>query len=224
MTIPLRAKRNHASCNGTTGSPVGTDGGADCAPEPFGPKIAYAPPAAARYQIGLYADFLTQVVRLEENGLRYLCLQHDVQFRNRQWQPDEDGTSLAREWLNRQAFTLSRDRNRSRDLTVNRSVLRELLSHLRDQGQPAERDVQAAIDRLGNLVKRRNELTHHREGVQKVGLARAFTGPKATSTAADQIVPHLRRLDERACGQPLPLSPYQSIHQLLNRLLQATQR
>ncbi|WP_322820533.1 hypothetical protein [Chloroflexus sp.] len=179
--------------------------------------------AAARYQIGLYADFLTQVVRFEENLLRYLCLRYGVRFRNRQRQPDPDGTYLAREWLNQQPFTLSRDRDPNRDLIADRSLMRELLGHLLDRTQPDQCNLLVAIDRLGELVKRRNELTHHLEGVQKVGLARAFAGPEAPSTAADQIVPHLEQLYEQVCHQPLPPSPYQSINQLLDRLLQATQ-
>ncbi|MGQ9483295.1 MAG: hypothetical protein ACUVSZ_18265, partial [Chloroflexus sp.] len=179
--------------------------------------------AAARYGIGLYADFLTQVVRFEENLLRYLCLQYGVQFRNRQRQLDPDGTYLAREWLDRQAFTLGRDRDPNRDLTADRSVMRELLGHLFDRTQPGQHHLLMAIDRLGELVKRRNELTHHLEGVQKAGLARAFAGPKAESVAADQIVPHLIQLYEQACRQPLPPSPYQYINQLLDRFLQATQ-
>lgn len=179
--------------------------------------------AAARYQIGLYADFLTQVVRFEENLRRYLYLRYGVWFRNRQRQLDPDGIYLAREWLNQQPFTLSRDRDPNRDLIADRSLMRELLGHLLDRTQPDQRNLLAAIDQLGELVKRRNELTHHLEGVQKVGLARAFAGPEAQSTAADQIVPHLEQLYKQVCLQSLPPSPYQSINQLLDRLLQATQ-
>ncbi|WP_322815643.1 hypothetical protein [Chloroflexus sp.] len=179
--------------------------------------------AAARYQIGLYADFLTQVVRFEENLLRYLCIQQRAQFLDRQQQIDPDGTYLARKWLRQQKFTLSRDRDPKRDLIVDRSVMQELLAHLFDQAQPDQRNLLMAIDRLGKLVKRRNRLTHHLEGVQKADLARDFAGPQAPPAAADQIVPHLEQLYEQVCRQPLPPSPYQHINQLLDRLLQATQ-
>ncbi|ABY33803.1 MAG TPA: hypothetical protein DEF43_19750 [Chloroflexus aurantiacus] len=179
--------------------------------------------AAARYQIGLYADFLTQVVRFEENLLRYLCLQQGAWFCNRQRQLDPDGTYLAREWLSQQTFTLSRDRDPNRDLIADRSVMRELLGNLLGRAQPGQHNLLTAIDRLGELVKRRNELTHHLEGVQKAGLARAFAGPQASPSAADQIVPHLEQLYEQVCHQPLPPSPYQHINRLLDRLLQATQ-
>lgn len=175
--------------------------------------------AAARYEIGLYADFLTQVVRFEENLLRYLCLQHGVQFRSRQYTIDEDGPYLDREWLQRQAFTLSRDRDPSRDLPVDRSVLRELVGRLSDLTDPRRQQLLNNIDRLGELVKRRNELTHNLAGVQKIGLARAFAGQSAVSTAADEIVPHLKRLYEQVCEQSLPPSPYEHINQLLAQLL-----
>ncbi|WP_298402288.1 hypothetical protein [uncultured Chloroflexus sp.] len=172
--------------------------------------------AAARYEIGLYADFLTQVVRFEENLLRYLCLQHGARFRNRRGLPDDDGVYLAREWLQRQSFTLSRDRDLSRDLHADRSVLRELLEKL----ITPRHNLLVSIAKLDNLVKRRNELTHSLEGVQKAGLARAFAGDAAHPSAADQIVPHLRQLYEQACGKTLPESPYRRINRLLASLLQ----
>lgn len=177
--------------------------------------------AAARYEIGLYADFLVQVVRFEENLLRYLCLLQGAEFRNRRGSSDPDGPYLAREWLQQQPFTLSRDRDRQRDLPVDRSVLRELIGQLLYPPDHYQQALLQAIDRLGELVKRRNELTHHLEGVQKIGLARAFAGQQASSTAADQIVPHLQQLYEAVCKQPLPPSPYQQINHLLERLLQS---
>ncbi|WP_322488532.1 hypothetical protein [Chloroflexus sp.] len=177
--------------------------------------------AAARYEIGLYADFLTQVVRFEENLLRFLCLQHGVRFRSRQYTIDDDGPYLDRAWLQQQPFTLSRDRDPSRDLPVDRSVLRELIGRLSDLTDPRRRQLLNDIDRLGELVKRRNELTHNLAGVQKVGLARAFAGQTAPSTAADDIVPHLQRLYEQVCNRPLPPSPYQHINRLLEQLLRS---
>ncbi|MCS6888740.1 MAG: hypothetical protein NZQ09_11065 [Chloroflexus sp.] len=175
--------------------------------------------AAARYEIGLYADFLVQVVRFEENLLRYLCLQRGAIFRNRQRAIDADGSYLAREWLQRQSFSLARDRDPSRDLHADRSVLRELLEKLMAERQERNRGLLAAIDQLGELIKRRNELTHQLEGVQKSGLARAFAGPSARSEEADRIVAHLQSLYEQTCGKALPASPYQRINGLLERLL-----
>ncbi|PMP85997.1 MAG: hypothetical protein C0184_01770, partial [Chloroflexus aggregans] len=177
--------------------------------------------AAARYQIGLYADFLTQVVRFEENLLRFLCLQHGVRFRSRQHTIDDDGPYLDRAWLQQQPFILSRDRDPSRDLPVDRSVLRELIDHLSDPTDPRRKQLLNDIDRLGELVKRRNELTHNLAGVQKVGLARAFAGQKALDTAADGIVPHLKQLYEQVCNRPLPPFPYQHINRLLEQLLRS---
>ncbi len=175
--------------------------------------------AAARYQIGLYADFLTQVVRFEENLLRYLCLQRGARFRNRQRRLDDDGPFLDREWLRQRPFTLTRDRDPSRDLHADRAVLRELLEKLITERRERHHELLTAIDQLGELVKRRNELTHQLEGVQQIGLARAFAGPAAAPAAADRIVPHLQQVYEQACGQPLPASPYQRINALLDRLL-----
>ncbi len=179
--------------------------------------------AAARYEIGLYADFLVQVVRFEENLLRYLCLLQGVEFRNRRRNTDPDGPYLTREWLQQQPFTLSRDRDRQRDLPVDRSVLRELIGQLLNPSDHHQQALLQAIDKLGELVKRRNELIHHLEGVQKIGLARAFAGPHASSTAADQIVPHLQQLYKAVCKQPLPPSPYQQINHLLDRLLRSAE-
>ncbi|WP_298814733.1 hypothetical protein [Chloroflexus sp.] len=175
--------------------------------------------ASARYQIGLYADFLTQVVRFEENLLRLLCLQRDVVFINRQWQRDNDGAFIDRQWLNQRSFTLQRDRDPNRHLAADRSTLRELLRHLARERSESLADLFTAIDRLDALIKRRNELTHHLGGVQKIGLARAFAGPNAPASAADDIVPHLQKLYEHVCGKQFPPSPYQRINQLLDRLL-----
>ncbi len=175
--------------------------------------------ARARYEIGLYADFLTQVVRFEENLLRLLCLQRGAVFLNRAWQRDDNGVYVDRQWLNRRSFALSRDRDPNRHPPTDRSLLRELLERLAGERRESLSDLLRAIDQLGELVKRRNELTHHLAGVQKIGLARAFAGPNAAASAADQIVPHMETLYRQACGQPLPPSPYPQINRLLDRLL-----
>jgi hypothetical protein len=178
--------------------------------------------AEARYSGGLYADFLTQLVRFEENLLRRLCLERGAVFVSRDGGEDDDGSLVQRAWLRTQPFRLSRDRDEERDLANNRSVMRELLDLLaRARGENLG-DLPGAIDRLRPLVYLRNELTHSLDGVRRIDLARRFSGKHAPAEEADRIVPHLAMLYTRVAGQPVPPAPFVAINGLLERLLRTT--
>jgi hypothetical protein len=178
--------------------------------------------AAARYANGLYADFLTQVVRFEENALRLLCLERGVRFATRDGAPDDDGSFLQRSWLREQPFTLSRDRGDEHDLPTSRAMLRELLGLLaRTRGDDLS-DLLAALDRLQKLVYLRNDLTHSLDGVHKADLAVRFSRRHtAPETDADAIVPYLAQLYAQVAQRPAPPSPFTAVNGLLKQLLHA---
>lgn len=177
--------------------------------------------SAARYDSGLYADFLTQLVRFEENALRLLCLERGVVFRTRDGQADADGSLICRTWLQTQPFTLSRDRNDGRDLPNSRSVMRELVGALARSSGGDLSDLLGALDQLQALVYLRNELTHSLDGVRKAELAARFRKRRnAPAEDADRIVPHLAALYERVAGRAVPPSPFAAINRLLAQLLQ----
>ncbi|NNJ13348.1 hypothetical protein EKD04_023770 [Chloroflexales bacterium ZM16-3] len=178
--------------------------------------------AAARYQAGLYADFLTQLVRFEENLLRLLCLERGVRFTSRQdGGDDDDGSLISRDWLRAQPFTLSRDRDDGRDRDCNRSVLRELVGLLTQSRGENLRPLLADLDRLRPLVYLRNDLTHSLDGVRQRDLAERFAGRRAAAPEADTIIPHLSGLFTQVAGRTLPPSPFAAINDLLDRLLRA---
>jgi len=177
--------------------------------------------AAARYQSGLYADFLTQLVRCEENLLRLICLARGARFTRRDGGgEDPDGSLISRAWLCAQPFTLKNDRDDGRDRASSRTILRELAGLLaRERGEDLGA-LLASVDRLLPLVYLRNDLTHSLEGVRQADLAERFTTRRhAAATEADQIIPHLASLYALAAGRPLPSSPFAAINELLDRLL-----
>jgi len=178
--------------------------------------------ATARYEIGLYADFLTQIVRFEENLLRLLCLQRGAIFVSRQsGSADDDGSLISRAWLRSLTIELPDDRDDGRDRATNRTVLRQLAGLLaRIQGEDLTAFL-SDIDRLRGLVYLRNESTHSLEGIRRVDLAIRFVGREtAHVTEADQILPYVTKLYAHVAGQTLPPSPYAAISGLLTRLLQ----
>ncbi|NTV65587.1 MAG: hypothetical protein HGA65_18915 [Oscillochloris sp.] len=180
--------------------------------------------AQARYAAGLYADFLTQLVRFEENLLRLLCLARGVRFTTRQsGLPDDDGSLISRAWLRSLPFTLSRDYDDGRDRASSRGLLRELLGPLAQSRGEDLRPLLAQLDQLKPLVYLRNELTHSLDGVRQADLAVRFVGPRAPARSADQILPHLASLFAQVAGRALPPSPFTTINNLLDRLLQVDQ-
>ncbi|RRR65919.1 MAG: hypothetical protein EI684_21755 [Candidatus Viridilinea halotolerans] len=177
--------------------------------------------AEARYATGLYADFLTQLVRFEENALRMLCLARGVAFvRRDDGSPDDDGSLISRAWLREQPFQLKQDYDDGRDRPNSRTLMRELVGHLARERGEALRPLLDALDRLRPLVYLRNDTTHSLDGLRQVDLARRFTTrQRAAAHEANQILPHLKQLYTSVTGQPLPASPFPVINGLLDRLL-----
>ena len=177
--------------------------------------------ATVRYDAGLYADFLTQLVRFEENLVRLLCLERGVQFVSRtDGSDDDDGSLISREWLRAQPFTLSRDRDDGRDRDCSRSVLRELVGLLAQARGENLRALLDRIDRLRPLVYLRNDLTHSLDGVRRADLASRFSGRRRTpESEADSIIPHLSGLFDQVAGRALPPSPFVAINRLLDHLM-----
>jgi hypothetical protein len=177
--------------------------------------------AAARYETGLYADFLTQLVRFEENLLRLLCLERGATFVSRNTgDDDDDGSLISRTWLRTLPFALSRDRDDGRDLASSRALLFELLGLLAQEHGENLRTLLADIERLRPLVYLRNELTHSLDGVRRVDLAQRFSGRRsAAEHEAEGILPHLAALYRQIAGVAPPPSPYTTINTLLERLL-----
>ncbi|MBX0330708.1 hypothetical protein K2Z83_23915 [Oscillochloris sp. ZM17-4] len=176
--------------------------------------------AVARYQAGLYADFLTQLVRFEENLLRLLCLDRGVRFTARQdGGDDDDGSLISRAWLRAQPFTLSRDYDDGRDRPTSRALLRELLGLLAHAHGENLRPLLADLDQLRPLVYLRNELTHSLDGVRQRDLAERFAGRRAAAPEADTIIPHLSGLFTQVAGRALPPSPFVAINALLDHML-----
>ncbi|MEI8167157.1 MAG: hypothetical protein WCG26_12295, partial [Chloroflexales bacterium] len=140
--------------------------------------------AEARYATGLYADFLTQLVRFEENLLRLLCLERGVRFTSRQDSgDDDDGSLISRDWLREQAFSLKNDYDDGRDRANNRSLLRELVGLLTRTGGEDFGPLLTGIDRLRPLVYLRNDSTHNLDGVRRTDLADRFTGRRRVPVA-----------------------------------------
>ena len=180
--------------------------------------------AAARYATGLYADFLTQLVRFEENLLRKLCLDRGVQFVSRNQGPDDDGSLISRAWLRAQPFTLTGDQDDGRNRGSGRTVMRELVEMLAQLRNEDLTTLLQAIDRLRTLVYLRNDTTHSLDGLRKVDLAQRFANRHtAPEHEADQIVPHLTMLYQMVTGRTLSPSPYPMINALLERLLYAVE-
>ncbi len=176
--------------------------------------------ATVRYSAGLYADFLTQLVRFEENLLRNLCLDRGVQFVSRNGGNDPDGSLISRTWLRSQPFSLPRDYDDGRDRSNSRALMREMIPLLAKSRSEDLRNLLTQIDRLRPLVYLRNDLTHSLDGVRQADLAQRFTN-KAEATQADSIISHLCTLYTMVTGEGLPSSPFTAINQLLDRLLQA---
>lgn len=176
---------------------------------------------AARYATGLYADFLTQLVRFQENLLRLLCLERGARFTLRDGGAEaDDGSLISRAWLRTQPFTLSRDYDDGRDRASSLALLRELAVLLaRAQGEDLSA-LLTASDRLRPLVYLRNEQTHSLNGVRRRDLADRFAGRQhAPLGEADRIIPHLATLYAHIADHPLPPSPYPTINTLLDHLL-----
>jgi hypothetical protein len=179
--------------------------------------------AAARYTVGLYADFLTQLVRFEENLLRLLCLERGAIFVSREsGQDDDDGSLISRAWLRTLPFSLRNDHDDGRNRSGGRAVLRELLGRLAHARGEVLNPLLNAIDKLQKLVYLRNETTHSLDGVDKRALAIAFTDRRtADAVEADGIIPHLAALYQQIAGRSLPSSPYKALNGLLDQLLRS---
>lgn len=177
--------------------------------------------AAARYDAGLYADFLTQLVRFEENLLRLLCLERGARFATRRDGGDDpSGSLLQRDWLRAQPFTLRGARDDEQHIPTSRALLRDLASELARARDEDLSELLRAVDGLRPLVYLRNDLTHSLDGVRRGELAARFSGRQsAPAGQADRIVPYLAELYARVAGRGLPPSPFLAINGLLDRLL-----
>ena len=178
--------------------------------------------AAARYKVGAYADFLTQVVRFQENALRLLCLRRGAQFIDRRGQPSDDGGRLSQAWAVAQGFVSST--STWRDLQTNRPRLRDLALHLAGQRGEDLTPVIKALDRLNQLANLRNEAVHSLKGVTPADLAEAFVGPGAPEHRAGEIVPHLAHTYALLAGRAPGESPFAGINQLIESLLREAGR
>ncbi len=171
--------------------------------------------AVARFEIGAYADFLTQLVRFDENVLRHVCLAQGAVFLNWQEQPDPAGALLSRAWLRSLPTPPPSIRDDGRNAMVGRGLLQQLAKHL-DQ----ERNWQAVLamsEQLTPLVRLRNDLTHSLAGVRQADLAVRFNGD------ADAILAHLARLFAAVAGRAAGPFPYGQINALIEDLLHERQ-
>ena len=170
--------------------------------------------AAARYITAAYADFLTQVVRFQENAFRALCLDRGAKFLDRNNQPLDYGSKVDRAWAQEQCFQLYNNND-----ATGRVMLQKLASHLAAQrGENIEQTLHAlsAFDKLAYL---RNELIHGFNGVHKLDLARRFGGEKASESAADTILPHMATCFQQVAGRGPGDSPYARITRMIDDLL-----
>ncbi len=176
--------------------------------------------AATRYEVAAYADFLTQLVRFDENVLRLLCLQQGVQFVNYARRADESGAFINRAWLRSLAAPLPKDRDDGRNRPSGRKTLFDLVKHLAQLRNEAEPSVLALSQQLEQLVYLRNETTHSLNGVQREDLATRFRPGTTSAADADGILPHMAAMYAVAVGQSLGASPYGVINELVADLLQ----
>ncbi len=175
--------------------------------------------AAARYAVGAYADFLTQVVRFQENALRTLCLDRGAIFIDRDGNRNPAGHRLQTAWADAQGFQSRFDRpGDTRDRSTNRALLRDLARHLGDQRGELLAPLLDELNRLNELANLRNELVHTFEGVSKLDLARAFAGRTAAEARADDILPHMAASYARIAGRPVHPPLFAGINELLLRL------
>jgi hypothetical protein len=181
--------------------------------------------AAARYATGAYADFLTQVVRFQENALRALCLAHGARFLDWNGHPDPDGAKLSQAWAGAQGVRFRSDRvDDTRDKLAGRALLLELLPQLAGSDRATIQPVLAALEHLEGLARLRNALTHSFDGVRRIDLARSFRGPAATAADAEQILPHLAQIFAFVAGRAVGPSPFVAINDLIFSLLREAPR
>lgn len=177
--------------------------------------------AAARYAVGAYADFLTQVVRLQENVMRALCLERGAVFLDWNGQADADGAKVSRLWAEAQGLVFRGDRyDATRDKIASRTVLRELLPQLAHQRQENLSSLLDDLDRLEGLARLRNDLTHSFKGIHRRDLARCFAGDGADEEMAERILPHLAQILTFVTGHPPGPPPFAAINELIFSLLQ----
>ena len=170
--------------------------------------------AAARYNTAAYADFLTQVVRFQENALRMLCIDFGAEFVDRRGSKSEQGSKLNPAWATSQSFSPE-----SYTGTMNRGKLISLVRHLtKDRGEDIEPKI-TKLNKLNELANLRNDLTHGFTGVHKLDLARRFGGEKASESAADTILPHLVHCLQLVTGRGPGDSPYARINRMIDDLL-----
>lgn len=181
--------------------------------------------AAARYDVGAYADFLTQVVRFQENALRTLCLDRGAVFIDRRGQANPDGSRLQRRWSDAVGFRFRFDRPAdTHDRPTNRALLRDLAQHLADQRGENLAPALDALGRLNGLADVRNSLTHTFEGVRKRDLAECFAGQRADVAEADAILPHMAAGYALVAGRPAGQSPFAGLNELIFSLLREADR
>lgn len=173
--------------------------------------------AVARYAIASYADFLTQVVRFQENVLRALCLDRGTVFLDWQENCDPDGARIQQEWIDQQGITwrFSRQRNP----IAGRTTLRELLQHLVTQRGEEIATLLDKLDQLENLARLRNDLTHNFEGVRRQTLAQRFHEYAVSEQDADAILPHLSLIYQDMTGRSPGASPFLHINTVIDGLL-----
>lgn len=171
--------------------------------------------AVMRYEVGAYADFLTQLVRFDENLLRSVCLAQGAQFVNWRGERDDAGAKIARAWLDTLPMPLPGDRRDGKDMMSGRGLLQQLAAHLDGAGQWQR--VLAMSEALTPLVRLRNDLTHSLAGVKRADLAERF------GAGADAILPHLAEMFALVAGRQPGALPYTQINGLIETLLHERQ-
>ncbi len=177
--------------------------------------------ASMRYDVHAYADFLTQVVRFQENAFRMLCLERGVVFVNSRGQKTDTGHWLQQDWVSSMglpsSINLEMTRGNMRDLL--RQLARQRNKNLDDQPNKNLDGTIRELNRLDALANLRNELVHTFEGVDRLALAWRFAGNRSHERKADEIVPHMQTCYMLVADRQVGPSPFMGINQIIHTLL-----
>lgn len=164
--------------------------------------------AAARFDTCAWADFLTQVVRFQENAFRTMCLQRGARFVDFSGKPVDDGAKLDMVWAAQIGFTPRSD-------MLGRTGMERLIEHLARRSGEDIHPTMTLLGALEGLARLRNGLTHSLRGVHESDLAQAFSG-----RPAPEILPHLADCLTALTGRaPSATTPFQRVNGLIDQLL-----